>query len=87
MTYLSRLDPDVPCTQVMSEEEGQVLYRIANKTKTLPAKLPTLQESVLALAKLGGFLGRKSDGAPGVKVLWRGLQVFRNVLDTYRFLL
>lgn len=87
LTYLSRLNPDVPCTQVMSEDEWQVLYRIANKTKSLPAKPPTLQESVLALAKLGGFLGRKSDGAPGVKVLWRGLQVFRNVLDTYRFLL
>lgn len=87
LTYLSRLEPDAPCTQVMSEDEWQVLYRIANQTKTLPTKPPTLQESVLALAKLGGFLGRKSDGAPGVKVLWRGLQVFRNVLDTYRFLL
>jgi hypothetical protein len=28
----------------------------------------------------------RTDGAPGVKVLWRGLQVVRNVLDTYRFL-
>ena len=24
------------------------------------------------MAKLGGFLGRKSDGEPGVKTLWRG---------------
>ncbi|MEL5850216.1 MAG: IS4 family transposase, partial [Candidatus Igneacidithiobacillus chanchocoensis] len=29
-------------------------------------------------AKLGGFLGRKSDGEPGVKVLWRG---FRRLQD------
>ncbi|MNW07426.1 Transposase Tn5 dimerization domain protein [compost metagenome] len=71
----------------MSEDEWQVLYRIANQTKTLPAKPPTLHEAVLALAKLGGFLGRKSDGNPGVKVLWRGLQVFQNVLNSYRFLL
>ncbi|WP_211274486.1 IS4 family transposase [Paenibacillus oryzae] len=87
LTYLSRLDPTAPCTQVMSEDEWQVLYRIANQTKTLPAKPPTLHEAVLALAKLGGFLGRKSDGNPGVKVLWRGLQVFQNVLSSYRFLL
>lgn len=87
LTYLSRVDPDAPCTQAMNEDEWQVLYRIANKTRTLPAQPPTLQEAVLALAKLGGFLGRTSDGAPGVKVLWRGLQAFRNVFDTYRFLL
>jgi hypothetical protein len=31
--------------------------------------------------------GGKSDGAPGVKVLWNRLQVFRNVLDMYGFLL
>lgn len=87
LTYLSRLEPDVPCTQVMSEDEWQVLYRIANKTKTLPAKPPTLQEAALALAKLGGSLGRKSDGNPGVKMLWRGLQVFKNDFNSYRFLL
>lgn len=87
LTYLARLHPTMPCTQVMSDEEWKVLYRIANKTKTLPAKPPTLQEAVFALAKLGGFLGRKSDGAPGVKVLWRGLQVFQNVFSSYLFLL
>jgi hypothetical protein len=26
------------------------------------------------IATLGGFLGRKSDGEPGVKTLWLGLQ-------------
>jgi hypothetical protein len=45
-----------------------------NKTHTPPEDPPTLSEAVLLLAKLGGFLGRKHDGKPGVKVLWRGLQ-------------
>ncbi|WP_390823488.1 IS4 family transposase [Anabaena azotica] len=26
----------------------------------------------LAIARLGGFLGRKSDGLPGWQTLWRG---------------
>ncbi len=26
------------------------------------------------IATLGGFLGRKSDGEPGVKVMWIGMQ-------------
>jgi len=28
---------------------------------------------VLWIAKLGGYLGRKSDDPPGIIVLWRGL--------------
>ncbi|MFD0715382.1 IS4 family transposase [Paenibacillus sp. GCM10027626] len=39
------------------------------------------------MAKLGGFLGRKSDGEPGAKVIWKGLQAFRTVFQSYRFLL
>ena len=31
------------------------------------------------IAKLGGFLGRKSDGQPGVKVIWRGLMCLNNI--------
>lgn len=87
LTALAREQPDAPCTQVMNDEEWRVLYRIANKTTALPLKPPSLQEAVLALAKLGGFLGRKSDGDPGVKVVWRGLQAFRHVFDHYRYLL
>ncbi|MGD1936087.1 MAG: IS4 family transposase, partial [Cyanophyceae cyanobacterium] len=29
--------------------------------------------------RLGGFLARKGDGEPGVKVLWRGLHSFHDL--------
>lgn len=32
----------------------------------------TLGEFFLAIARMGGFLGRKSDGLPGWQTLWRG---------------
>jgi len=43
-------------------------------TKALPpaAKPLTLRELVRMLGKIGGHLGRKGDGEPGVLVLWRG---------------
>ena len=43
-------------------------------TKALPppGPPPTLREAVRMLGRLGGHLGRKSDGEPGVTVLWRG---------------
>ena len=87
VTYLARDTPDAPCTIVFEEHQWQVLYRIANQTTSLPKAPPTLEEAVRALAKLGGFLGRKSDGDPGVKVLWRGYRTLYTVLETYRFLL
>ncbi|MNF17048.1 hypothetical protein D3C80_2203550 [compost metagenome] len=72
---------------MISEDEWQVLYRIAYRTKTVPQQPATLKEVVFALAKLGGFLGRKSDGDPGTKVIWRGLRRFRDVYESYHYLM
>jgi hypothetical protein len=66
---------------VLEEYEWQVLYCIANKTKKLPEKIPTIKEAVLYLAKLGGFLGRKGDGDPGVVVIWRGFRELSTILQ------
>lgn len=35
---------------------------------------PRLNEVLRLIARLGGFLGRKSDGEPGVKTIWLGLK-------------
>ena len=43
------------------------------KTKTPPpSEVPTLREITRLLAGMGGFLGRKGDGEPGVKTVWEG---------------
>ncbi len=42
--------------------------------KKIPNKPLTLNTVIWAIATLGGFLGRKSDGEPGVKTLWKGMQ-------------
>ncbi|MCA2579921.1 MAG: IS4 family transposase, partial [Microcystis sp. M39BS1] len=34
---------------------------------------PPWPEAVRMIASLGGFLGRKGDGEPGVKTIWLGL--------------
>jgi hypothetical protein len=50
---------------------------------TLPKKLPTVSEVVIWIAKLGGFLARKSDGVPGVTVIWRGWQRLSDISATF----
>ena len=71
ITYLARQTPDASCEEILEEQEWKVLYRIVNKTSDLPTAVPTIKEAVVYLAKLGGFLGRKGDGDPGVKVIWK----------------
>jgi hypothetical protein len=34
----------------------------------------SFREAVRMIASLGGFLGRKDDGEPGVKTIWLGLR-------------
>jgi hypothetical protein len=74
LTYQARQSPASPCTLALSENEWKALYVAIHKESTFPSHPPTLQTAVRWIAKLGGFLGRKSDGEPGAKVLWRGFQ-------------
>jgi hypothetical protein len=80
LTYAARLQPEASCAGVLGREEWEVLYRHAEGKGEIPAEPPTLQQVVGWIARLGGFLGRKGDGAPGVKVLWRGLRRLQDLV-------
>jgi hypothetical protein len=69
----SRLDPDAPCTEILEEDAWRVLWIATHRGQphTGPSP-PTVQEAVRMIGRLGGHLGRKGDGPPGVRVLWRG---------------
>jgi hypothetical protein len=72
VAYLARVQPDLRATEVFSTVEVQVLHLRVTKALPPAAKPLTLREVVRMLGKLGGHLGRKGDGEPGVLVLWRG---------------
>jgi hypothetical protein len=82
----SRETPNEPCTLIFEDYEWKILYFTVNQTTELPIKPPSLEEAVLMVARLGGFLARKNDGKPGVKVLWRGFQRLNDILKAYQFL-
>jgi Transposase DNA-binding/Transposase Tn5 dimerisation domain len=72
---LARVQPDAPCTLIVAEEEWQVLWVRFAKTKlTAHTQPPTIQQVVRWIGRLGGHLGRKRDGLPGVRTLWRGFR-------------
>lgn len=49
--------------------------------KAIPKAVPTIRDVVRQIAMLGGFLGRKCDGEPGVKTLWLGMQRLRDFVE------
>ncbi len=72
---LARVAPDAPCTTLLSECEWQALWvRFSQQKLTAHTPPPNLKQAVLWIGRLGGHLGRKSDGMPGVRTLWRGLR-------------
>lgn len=84
LTYEARQNPEQSCEVALASHEWQSLYCYVHRTTQPPASPPSLREATLWLAKLGGFLARKGDGAPGVKVLWRGLRRLTDIAATWQ---
>jgi hypothetical protein len=71
--------PEAPAAQVASAVECQLV------AATLPGKPSaatlTVRQFVHGVARLGGFLGRRRDGSPGWKTLWRGYQRLQDMVE------
>lgn len=71
LTYESRKDESQECSVFFSDFEWKYLnLTVAKKENILD--VPTLKEATTMMAILGGYLNRKSDPPPGVKVIWKG---------------
>lgn len=66
----SRKDASAPPPEVLSEVQKEILR--AEFPRIGPA--PRARDWLRAIAMLGGFFGRKSDGEPGWRTLWWGWQ-------------
>lgn len=75
---LGRQCPELSASLLFDTLEWKAAYGLNNQP--LPDSPPTLNEMVRQLAKLGGFLARKSDGEPGAKSTRRGLQRMQDCL-------
>ncbi len=53
-------------------------------SKRLPKAPPSLHQAVRWIGQLRGFLGRKGDGEPGVKVLGRGWTRLQDIVETWK---
>lgn len=69
ITMLNRESPGLPTEIAFDSIEIRLLTR-RSKSESAPS---TLGQCIVLLAKIGGYLARKSDPPPGSTVIWRGL--------------
>ena len=81
---LGRTCPDVDAALFFDPDEIRGAYLLTKKRA--PDRPPRLNEVLRLIAQLGGFLGRKGDGEPGVKTIWQGLQQVMTAAQTLRAL-
>jgi hypothetical protein len=78
LTKWVRVEPDRPAATEFEPFELAVLFG----APTTPSQ-PTLQQAVLKLAHLGGYLGRRQDGPIGWLRLWRGYARMSSQVEGY----
>ena len=67
-----RINPNELASKVVNRLDLKIIQNYYKIDKEL-----TIKEFYILIAKMGGFLNRKSDGDPGWQTLWKGqLQLF-----------
>lgn len=87
LVYQSRIYPAASCEVVLTKAQWHVLYVLVHRSNDIPLQPPSLSEAVMWIGRLGGHLGRKSDGPPGLKTVWLGYQRVCDAANVYELLL
>ncbi len=86
LVYESRHQPAVSCEIVLTRAQWVTLYMLIHKSNEMPKQPPSLQQAVLWIGRLGGHIGRKSDGPPGLKTVWLGYQQLCHAASVYELM-
>jgi hypothetical protein len=86
LVYEARHRPEISCEIVLTKAQWITLYMLIHGKDPLPGHPPSLQQAVMWIGRLGGHLGRKSDGPPGLKTVWRGYQQLCHAANVYELM-
>ena len=84
LTKRARIDPDQLASTALTPDEHEVLLRHAAAHNRRPSGPLRLNDAIILIAKLGGYLRRKNDGPPGWLTLWRGYRRLCALVDGYK---
>ena len=86
LVYDSRHHPEVTCEVVLTKAQWATLYMLIHDTRQIPKYPPSLQQAVFWIGRLGGHIGRNSDGPPGLKTVWQGYQQLCHAASVYELM-
>ncbi|MBI3676655.1 MAG: IS4 family transposase [Proteobacteria bacterium] len=78
MTMLNRAAPHAAPTLALTATEINLLDRFV-PDKAKPSNRKSISRYLIKIARLGGYLARANDPAPGNIVMWRGLSRLANI--------
>ncbi len=79
-----RATPDAPCSDYYEPHEWQAIVAFATRKPVAPSRPPTMNTFIRLVAQLGGYINKRSQGAPGSKTLWRGMSQFETIVLAYQ---
>jgi len=82
LTHIGRVRGKLQASSVLSRDECSILnlkFKGRGRKNTL-----SLDEAIILIGKLGGYLARESDPPPGVILLGRGLEELSRLVEGYK---
>ncbi len=83
-TMIGREIPELPATVLFEASECNALYTFIEEEPVFLETMPLLGDMIRKIAKLGGFLARKSDENPGIICIWRGMWRLADIYATWK---
>lgn len=84
VTLFARVAPASTARIFLDDQEWKILYKKFNPYGEIPTNPPSMEQVLIWIARLGGFLARKNDGKPGIIHVWRGLKKFANIIEGFQ---
>lgn len=81
LRWLARNDPKRPASEIFTDSELDCLRSLATRPKDRLPRKPTVNQAMMAIARLGGFLTQNK--VPGWQVIGRGFQKFQDIHAGY----
>lgn len=78
---LAQLNPDRPCSAVLSHAQWQCLAAKVQPESPVPKRPPTLGWAMTAIARLGGWRDTKQTGRIGWQPLWQGWSKLEDLVE------
>ena len=73
------------CSTILTRFEQKILFKRFNQGKEYTEPI-SLEQAYTWIAKLGGYIGRKTDPPPGIISIWRGWTRFMNMIEDYKMI-